>query len=63
MEEQKSAAREIALSCLLAICADPEARPVDRLAAAKMLLELDPDLEQGRKLTVVMEGVPDNYLV
>lgn len=63
MEEQKSAAQEIALSCLLAICADPEARPADRLAAAKMLLELDPDLEQGRKLTVVMEGVPDNYLV
>lgn len=63
MEEQKSAAREIALSCLLAICADPKARPADRLAAAKMLLELDPDLEQGRKLTVVMEGVPDNYLV
>lgn len=63
MEEQKSAAREIALSCLLDICADPEARPADRLAAAKMLLELDPDLEQGRKLTVVMEGVPDNYLV
>ena len=63
MEEQKSAAREIALSCLLAICADPEARSADRLAAAKMLLELDPDLEQGRKLTVVMEGVPDNYLV
>lgn len=63
MEEQKSAAREIALSCLLAICEDPEARPTDRLAAAKMLLELDPDLEQGRKLTVVMEGVPDNYLV
>ena len=63
MEEQKSAAREIALSCLLAICADPEARPADRLAAAKMLLELEPDLEQGRKLTVVMEGVPDNYLV
>ena len=63
MEEQKSAAREIAFSCLLAICADPEGRPADRLAAAKMLLELDPDLEQGRKLTVVMEGVPDNYLV
>lgn len=63
MEEQKSAAREIALACLLAICADPEVRPADRLAAAKMLLELDPDLEQGRKLTVVMEGVPDNYLV
>ena len=63
MEEQKSAARESALACLLAICEDPEVRPADRLAAAKMLLELDPDLEQGRKLTVVMEGVPDNYLV
>ena len=63
MEEQKSASPDIALPFLWAICADPEARPADRLAAAKMLLELDPDLEQGRKLTVVMEGVPDNYLV
>ena len=63
MEEQKTAIREIALSCLLAICGDPDVRAADRVTAAKLLLELDPDLEQGRKLTVVMEGVPDNYLV
>lgn len=63
MEEQKKPVREIALSCLLAICGDPEARAADRLAAAKMLLELEQEPDQGDKLTVVMEGIPDSYLV
>lgn len=61
MEESKPASKEIALACLLTICADPEVRPADRLTAAKMLLELEED--QDSKLTVVMEGIPDSYLV
>ena len=33
MEEQKTAIREIALSCLLAICGDPDVRAADRVTA------------------------------
>lgn len=33
--------RKTAIDCLLAICEDPEARSSDRVAAAKLLLELD----------------------
>ena len=63
MEEQKTAIREIALSCLLAICGDPDVRAADRVTAAKLLLELEQEPDQGDKLTVVMEGIPDRYLV
>ena len=53
--------RKTAIDCLLAICEDPEARSSDRVAAAKLLLELDRPEEGGNTITVIMEGVAKEY--
>lgn len=52
--------RAAATSCLLEICGDTEARPADRVAAAKLLLELDRP-EDTNTITVIMEGVEKEY--
>jgi len=61
MEERTEDARIIALACLKAICANEEARHADRIAAAKLLLD---SMEGGEKgvISVVMEGIPKEYL-
>ena len=61
MEQKEHNAKEIALACLQAICADGEARDADRIAAAKLLLEHQ-DGETASTLTIVMEGIPEDYL-
>lgn len=53
--------RKTAIDCLLAICEDPEARSSDRVAAAKLLLELDRPEEGGNTITVIMEGMAKEY--
>ena len=57
MEEMNRAA---AIACLVEICGDREARAADRVAAAKLLLELDRPEDSG-SITVIMEGVPKEY--
>ncbi len=58
MEETNRAA---AIDCLLEICRDPEAKSSDRVAAAKLLLELDGPENGGNTITVIMEGVAKEY--
>ncbi len=53
--------RASAIACLLEICGDPEARSADRVAAAKLLLELDCPREDAGTITVIMEGVEKEY--
>lgn len=53
--------RSIARACLMAICADGEARHADRIAAAKLLLE-GMEEEGGGSICVMMEGIPKEYL-
>ncbi|MDD6044667.1 MAG: hypothetical protein PUC76_03350 [Clostridia bacterium] len=57
MEENN---RETAIKCLMDICRDENAKSSDRVAAAKLLLELDAP-EEGNTLTVIMEGVTKEY--
>ena len=52
--------RAAAIDCLLEICQDPEAKSSDRVAAAKLLLELDRP-EEANTITVIMEGVAKEY--
>ena len=52
-------ARLVALDALRAICADPEARESDRIAAAKLLLEHS--FDDGPSLRVTMD-LPKEYL-
>ena len=52
--------REAAIACLVEICQDREARAADRVAAAKLLLDLDRPEDSG-SITVIMEGVPKEY--
>lgn len=61
MGEKTGETRTVALTSLMAICADEEARHADRIAAAKLLLESTQDGEKGT-ITVVMEGIPKEYL-
>jgi len=53
--------RAAAIDCLLEICQDPEAKSSDRVAAAKLLLELDRPEESNNTITVIMEGVAKEY--
>ena len=57
MEENN---RQTAIACLIEICKDPEAKSSDRVAAAKLLLELDRP-EEANTITVIMEGVAKEY--
>lgn len=60
--ERKEELRWAALACLETICASEGARDADRIAAAKLLLEhLDSGAEAGG-ITIVMEGVPKEFL-
>lgn len=52
--------RATAIACLLEICEDSGAKSSDRVAAAKLLLELDRP-EEGNTITVIMEGVAKEY--
>ena len=52
--------RVAAIACLMDICSDREAKSSDRVAAAKLLLELDRP-EEGNTITVIMEGVAKEY--
>lgn len=52
--------RAAAIACLLEICGDTAARSADRVAAAKLLLELDRP-EDANTITVIMEGVEKEY--
>ncbi len=61
MEQERERARQIAISCLISICSDAEAKDGDRVAAAKLLLEAAGQ-EEGGGITVTMEGIPLEYL-
>lgn len=64
LESNKSepcAVRDMALEALGAICGDPENKPADRIAAAKLLLEYGGGGD-GSELRVIMD-VPKDYLV
>ena len=52
--------RQTAITCLLDICKDTAAKSSDRVAAAKLLLELDRP-EEANTITVIMEGVAKEY--
>ena len=52
--------RQTAIACLMEICGDKEAKSSDRVAAAKLLLELDRP-EEANTITVIMEGVAKEY--
>ncbi|MDR0840805.1 MAG: hypothetical protein LBN26_05395 [Christensenellaceae bacterium] len=60
---ENNSALDAALSCLHAICADEEARDADRIAAAKLLLEHAGGGDAPGSLTIVMEGIPSEYVV
>ncbi len=53
--------REAAVKCLLDICNDEGAKSSDRVAAAKLLLELDRPEDTNNTITVIMEGVAKEY--
>ncbi|MBR5292467.1 MAG: hypothetical protein IKU32_06060 [Clostridia bacterium] len=57
MEESN---RDKAIRCLRWICDSEEAKSSDRVAAAKLLLELDRP-EEANTITVIMEGVAKEY--
>lgn len=65
MEEAKKdslSLEEEALDCLIEICRNGD-KPADRIAAAKLLLEHSRKNEEwDHTLTVVMEGVKEEYL-
>lgn len=66
MDELKRAEQpdleEEALSCLIEVCRNGD-KPADRIAAAKLLLEHSRRNEEwDHTLTVVMEGVKEEYL-
>ncbi|MEA5059725.1 MAG: hypothetical protein VB049_06775 [Candidatus Pelethousia sp.] len=61
MKHTKERTLEVAMACLLAICADEEARDADRIGAAKLLLD-SMGREGPETITVVMEGIPKEYL-
>ncbi|NCB30141.1 MAG: hypothetical protein EOM66_01885 [Clostridia bacterium] len=61
MKHTKERTLEVAMACLLVICADEEARDADRIAAAKLLLD-STGREGPETITVVMEGIPKEYL-
>ena len=54
-----------ALSCLKEICESSEAKDTDRVAAAKLLLEYAAKTapKEENTLKIVLEGVPEGYLV
>jgi len=54
-----------ALSCLKAICESEQAKDADRVAAAKLLLEYAAKAapKEENTLKIVLEGVPEAYLV
>ena len=53
--------RQTAIACLVEICGDKDAKSSDRVAAAKLLLELDRPEDGNNTITVIMEGVAKEY--
>ena len=63
MAKTQEAVAEICIATLTDICTDTEARDADRIAAAKLLMDICQDKgEAAGELKIILKDVPGEYL-
>lgn len=63
MAKTREAVAEICIATLTDICTDMEARDADRIAAAKLLIDICQDKsDTAGELKIILKDVPGEYL-
>ena len=63
MAKTREAVAEICIATLTDICTDTEARDADRIAAAKLLMDIYQDKsDTAGELKIILKDVPGEYL-
>lgn len=63
MAKTREAVAEIYIATLTDICTDTEARDADRIAAAKLLMDICQDKsDTAGELKIILKDVPGEYL-
>ena len=63
MAKTREAVAEICIATLTDICTDTEARDADRIAAAKVLMDICQDKsDTAGELKIILKDVPGEYL-
>lgn len=63
MAKTREAVAEICIATLTDICTDTEARDADRIAAAKLLMDICQDKsDTAGELKILLKDVPGEYL-